>query len=457
MSAHYFTSTYPKTNPYGKEVVKKSKGLRTVGIIFGIISAILLIVSLASLFVMKATFGDTSAGVMDYVLKYALGDIATVPAEVGEASVLQLIHSALIAVIAVFAIVYLIVSIIGMFKKKVKKSANLNLAAGIVFAVLWLVAVKELVNVGMVCYEVPAVTLADVLPFAICGYSAALAFVLCSVYGVIKTFANNGKYKEDLRTNRPGARVVFLKLFAIISTAVLLVGIVMFSRLMGATKYEAKDYVDYIQNAPLYAIATAIFGFTSEAVEAGAAMELLATSFYAFAVTLAIVYLAANLIMSILRLFVSNDYMRASDYFNKYSVGNAVLRTAFIVLIADIMMLVAKFMSMTSFDDITALLTLDNMWDIILFAVAVVLAIIYTVVRCKDVHSYYENIVFAHFFETDGVIVKARNVTAAKPEQVETVKTKKAEKGKKGTTPPLTTTYDNGSVIANSGSPFASL
>ena len=467
MSAKFVASTYPRTNPYGKEVVKKSKGLRAFGIIFGIISLALLAVSMVLLFVLKANFktagGETvTAGLLDYIINYATGKTIVMSDELnGNGKVFQIVHAAITGVFILCSLLYLIVSIISMFKKRTQKKTNLSFTAGIVFAALWYMSVKELFNMGTFYYlgniESIEPVKAGLIPFALAGYLTSAALILCSVYDVIKMYSNAGRFKEESKVALSTGRIVFLKIFALISTAALLVGLVMFAKIIGAGTFKDdmnyKGYFDYATGSPLGMLATAVFLFTMkvDGMTTGVCLQSLAEVLFMFATTLSIVYLAANLIMCILRLFVSNDYTRLSDYFDKYSVGNAVLRTATFVVLADFVMIVGKFMEMKDFSEMTSLFTLDNLWDIILFVASIVLAIIYTVVRNKDKNSYYENVVYGHFFETDGVLVKG-NAVPEKP-----VSVAKTEKLKKGTKPPLTTDSDKGSLIEANGSPFSSL
>ncbi len=475
MSAKFVASTYPRTNPYGKEVVKKSKGLRAFGIIFGIISLALLAVSMVLLFVLKANFktagGETvTAGLLDYIINYATGKTIVMSDKLnGNGKVFQMVHAAITGVFILCSLLYLIVSIISMFKKRTQKKTNLSFTAGIVFAALWYMSVKELFNMGTFYYlgniESIEPVKAGLIPFALAGYLTSAALILCSVYDVIKMYSNAGRFKEESKVALSTGRIVFLKIFALISTAALLVGLVMFAKIIGAGtfKYDMtgtfkddmnyKGYFDYATGSPLGMLAAAVFLFTMkvDGMTTGVCLQALAEVLFMFATTLSIVYLAANLIMCILRLFVSNDYTRLSDYFDKYSVGNAVLRTATFVVLADFVMIVGKFMEMKDFSEMTSLFTLDNLWDIILFVASIVLAIIYTVVRNKDKNSYYENVVYGHFFETDGVLVKG-NAVSEKP-----VSVAKTEKLKKGTKPPLTTDSDKGSLIEANGSPFSSL
>ncbi|MBS1456637.1 MAG: hypothetical protein HP008_06270 [Clostridia bacterium] len=467
MSAKFVASTYPKTNPYGKEVVKKSKGLRAFGIIFGIISVALFAVSMVLLFVLKTNFktagGETvTAGLLDYIVNYATGKTIVMSDELnGNGKVFQIVHAAITGVFILCSLLYLIVSIISMFKKRTQKKTNLSFTAGIVFAALWYMSVKELFNMGTFYYlgniESIEPVKAGLIPFALAGYLTSAALILCSVYDVIKMYSNAGRFKEESKVALSTGRIVFLKIFALISTAALLVGLVMFAKIIGANTFKddmnCKGYFDYATGSPLGMLAVAVFLFTMkvDGMTTGVCLQSLAEVLFMLATTLSIVYLAANLIMCILRLFVPNGYMRLSDYFDKYSVGNAVLRTATFVVLADFVMIVGKFMEMKDFSEITSLFTLDSLWDIILFGVSIVLAIIYTVVRNKDKNSYYENVVYGHFFETDGVLVKG-NVVPEKP-----VSVAKTEKLKKGTKPPLTTDSDKGSLIEANGSPFSSL
>ena len=467
MSAKFVASTYPRTNPYGKEVVKKSKGLRAFGIIFGIISLALLAVSMVLLFVLKANFktagGETvTAGFLDYIINYATGKTIVMSDKLkGNGKVFQICHAAITGVFILCSLLYLIVSIISMFKKRTQKKTNLSFTAGIVFAALWYMSVKELFNMGTFYYlgniESIEPVKAGLIPFALAGYLTSAALILCSVYDVIKMYSNAGRFKEESKVALSTGRIVFLKIFALISTAALLVGLVMFAKIIGAGTFKddmnCKGYFDYATGSPLGMLAGAVFLFTMkvDGMTTGVCLQALAEVLFMFATTLSIVYLAANLIMCVLRLFVPNDYMRLSDYFDKYSVGNAVLRTATFVVLADFVMIVGKFMEMKDFSEMTSLFTLDNLWDIILFGVSIVLAIIYTAVRNKDKNSYYENVVYGHFFETDGVLVKG-NAVPEKP-----VSVAKTEKLKKGTKPPLTTDSDKGSLIEANGSPFSSL
>ena len=467
MSAKFVASTYPRTNPYGKEVVKKSKGLRAFGIIFGIISLALLAVSMVLLFVLKANFktagGETvTAGLLDYIINYATGKTIVMSDELnGNGKVFQIVHAAITGVFILCSILYLIVSIISMFKKRTQKKTNLSFTAGIVFAALWYMSVKELFNMGTFYYlgniESIEPVNAGLIPFALAGYLTSAALILCSVYDVIKMYSNAGRFKEESKVALSTGKIVFLKIFALISTAALLVGLVMFAKIIGANTFKddmnCKGYFDYATGSPLGMLAGDVFLFTMkiDGMTTGVCLQSLAEVLFMFATTLSIVYLAANLIMCVLRLFVPNDYMRLSDYFDKYSVGNAVLRTATFVVLADFVMIVGKFMEMKDFSEMTSLFTLDNLWDIILFVASIVLAIIYTVVRNKDKNSYYENVVYGHFFETDGVLVKG-NAVPEKP-----VSVAKTEKLKKGTRPPLTTDSDKGSLIEANGSPFSSL
>lgn len=467
MSAKFVASTYPRTNPYGKEVVKKSKGLRAFGIIFGIISLALLAVSMVLLFVLKANFktagGETvTAGLLDYIINYATGKTIVMSDELnGNGKVFQIVHAAITGVFILCSLLYLIVSIISMFKKRTQKKTNLSFTAGIVFAALWYMSVKELFNMGTFYYlgniESIEPVKAGLIPFALAGYLTSAALILCSVYDVIKMYSNAGRFKEESKVALSTRRIVFLKIFALISTAALLVGLVMFAKIIGAGTFKDdmnyKGYFDYATGSPLGMLAGAVFFFTMkvDGMTTGVCLQALAEVLFMFATTLSIVYLAANLIMCILRLFVSNDYTRLSDYFDKYSVGNAVLRTATFVVLADFVMIVGKFMEMKDFSEMTSLFTLDNLWDIILFVASIVLAIIYTVVRNKDKNSYYENVVYGHFFEADGVLVKG-NAVPEKP-----VSVAKTERLKKGTKPPLTTDSDKGSLIEANGSPFSSL
>ena len=467
MSAKFVASTYPRTNPYGKEVVKKSKGLRAFGIIFGIISLALLAVSMVLLFVLKANFktagGETvTAGLLDYIINYATGKTIVMSDKLnGNGKVFQMVHAAITGVFILCSLLYLIVSIISMFKKRTQKKTNLSFTAGIVFAALWYMSVKELFNMGTFYYlgniESIEPVKAGLIPFALAGYLTSAALILCSVYDVIKMYSNAGRFKEESKVALSTGRIVFLKIFALISTAALLVGLVMFAKIIGAGTFKDdmnyKGYFDYATGSPLGMLAGAVFFFTMkvDGMTTGVCLQSLAEVLFMLATTLSIVYLAANLIMCILRLFVPNDYTRLSDYFDKYSVGNAVLRTATFVVLADFVMIVGKFMEMKDFSEMTSLFTLDNLWDIILFVASIVLAIIYTVVRNKDKNSYYENVVYGHFFETDGVLVKG-NAVSEKP-----VSVAKTEKLKKGTKPPLTTDSDKGSLIEANGSPFSSL
>ena len=467
MSAKFVASTYPRTNPYGKEVVKKSKGLRAFGIIFGIISLALLAVSMVLLFVLKANFktagGETvTAGLLDYIINYVTGKTIVMSDKLnGNGKVFQICHAAITGVFILCSLLYLIVSIISMFKKRTQKKTNLSFTAGIVFAALWYMSVKELFNMGTFYYSGNIESIepvkAGLIPFALAGYLTSAALILCSVYDVIKMYSNAGRFKEESKVALSTGRIVFLKIFALISTAALLVGLVMFAKVIGANTFKddmnCKGYFDYATGSPLGMLATAVFLFTRkvDGMTTGVCLQSLAEVLFMFATTLSIVYLAANFIMCVLRLFVPNDYMRLSDYFDKYSVGNAVLRTATFVVLADFVMIVGKFMEMKDFSEMTSLFTLDNLWDIILFGVSIVLAIIYTVVRNKDKNSYYENVVYGHFFETDGVLVKG-NAVSEKP-----VSVAKTEKLKKGTRPPLTTDSDKGSLIEANGSPFSSL
>lgn len=467
MSAKFVASTYPRTNPYGKEVVKKSKGLRAFGIIFGIISLALFAVSMVLLFVLKANFktagGETvTAGLLDYIINYVTGKTIVMSDKLnGNGKVFQIVHAAITGVFILCSLLYLIVSIISMFKKRTQKKTNLSFTAGIVFAALWYMSVKELFNMGTFYYlgniESIEPVKAGLIPFALAGYLTSAALILCSVYDVIKMYSNAGRFKEESKVALSTGRIVFLKIFALISTAALLVGLVMFAKIIGAGTFKDdmnyKGYFDYATGSPLGMLAAAVFLFTMkvDGMTTGVCLQALAEVLFMFATTLSIVYLAANLIMCILRLFVSNDYTRLSDYFDKYSVGNAVLRTATFVVLADFVMIVGKFMEMKDFSEMTSLFTLDNLWDIILFVASIVLAIIYTVVRNKDKNSYYENVVYGHFFETDGVLVKG-NAVSEKP-----VSVAKTEKLKKGTKPPLTTDSDKGSLIEANGSPFSSL
>lgn len=467
MSAKFVASTYPRTNPYGKEVVKKSKGLRAFGIIFGIISLALLAVSMVLLFVLKANFktagGETvTAGLLDYIINYATGKTIVMSDELnGNGKVFQIVHAAITGVFILCSLLYLIVSIISMFKKRTQKKTNLSFTAGIVFAALWYMSVKELFNMGTFYYlgniESIEPVKAGLIPFALAGYLTSAALILCSVYDVIKMYSNAGRFKEESKVALSTGRIVFLKIFALISTAALFVGLVMFAKIIGAGTFKDdmnyKGYFDYATGSPLGMLAGAVFFFTMkvDGMTTGVCLQSLAEVLFMFATTLSIVYLAANLIMCVLRLFVSNDYTRLSDYFDKYSVGNAVLRTATFVVLADFVMIVGKFMEMKDFSEMTSLFTFDNLWDIILFVASIVLAIIYTVVRNKDKNSYYENVVYGHFFETDGVLVKG-NAVPEKP-----VSVAKTEKLKKGTRPPLTTDSDKGSLIEANGSPFSSL
>ena len=467
MSAKFVASTYPRTNPYGKEVVKKGKGLRAVGIIFGIISLALLAASMVLLFVLKADFttaeGETvSAGLLDYIINYATGKTIVVSEELnGNGKVFQIVHAAITGVFILLSLLYLIVSIISMFKKRMQKKTNLSFTAGIVFAVLWYMSVRELFNIGTFYYFGSILTdtaKTGLIPFALAGYLTSAALILCSVYDVIKMYSNAGRFKKENKSATSAGRIVFLKIFALISTAALLVGLVMFAKIIGASdtvkdEMNYKGYFDYATDAPFGTLAMAVFTFTMkvDGLTKGLCLQSLAEVLFMFATTLSIVYLAANLIMCVLRLFVPNEYMRMSDYFDKYSVGNAVLRTATFVVLTDVVMLVGKFMEMKDFSEITLLFTLDSLWDIILFGASIVLAIIYTAVRNKDKNSYYENVVYGHFFETDGVLVKGNAVPA------EPVKSAKTEKLKKGTKPPLTTDSDKGSLIEANGSPFSSL
>ena len=348
-----------------------------------------------------------------------------------------------------------------MFRKKTQKKTNLSFTAGIVFAVLWYMSVRELFNIGTFYYFGSILTdtvKAGLIPFALAGYLTSAALILCSVYDVIKMYSNAGRFRKENKAATSTGRIVFLKIFALISTAALLVGLVMFAKIIGASdaikdEMNYKGYFDYATDAPFGTLALAVFTFTMkvDGLTKGLCLQSLAEALFMFATTLSIVYLAANLIMCILRLFVPNEYMRLSDYFDKYSVGNAVLRTATFVVLTDVVMLVGKFMEMKEFSEITSLFTLDSLWDIILFGASIVLAIIYTAVRNKDKNSYYENVVYGHFFETDGVLVKG-NAAPAEP-----VKAAKTEKLKKGTKPPLTTDSDKGSLIEANGSPFSSL
>ena len=143
MSAKFVASTYPRTNPYGKEVVKKSKGLRAFGIIFGIISLALLAVSMVLLFVLKANFktagGETvTAGLLDYIINYVTGKTIVMSDKLnGNGKVFQICHAAITGVFILCSLLYLIVSIISMFKKRTQKKTNLSFTAGIVFAALW--------------------------------------------------------------------------------------------------------------------------------------------------------------------------------------------------------------------------------------------------------------------------------------------------------------------------------
>ena len=467
ISAKFVASTYPRTNPYGKEVVKKSKGLRAFGIIFGIISLALLAVSMVLLFVLKANFktagGETvTAGLLDYIINYVTGKTIVMSDKLnGNGKVFQICHAAITGVFILCSLLYLIVSIISMFKKRTQKKTNLSFTAGIVFAALWYMSVKELFNMGTFYYSGNIESIepvkAGLIPFALAGYLTSAALILCSVYDVIKMYSNAGRFKEESKVALSTGRIVFLKIFALISTAALLVGLVMFAKVIGANTFKddmnCKGYFDYATGSPLGMLATAVFLFTRkvDGMTTGVCLQSLAEVLFMFATTLSIVYLAANFIMCVLRLFVPNDYMRLSDYFDKYSVGNAVLRTATFVVLADFVMIVGKFMEMKDFSEMTSLFTLDNLWDIILFGVSIVLAIIYTVVRNKDKNSYYENVVYGHFFETDGVLVKG-NAVSEKP-----VSVAKTEKLKKGTRPPLTTDSDKGSLIEANGSPFSSL
>lgn len=467
MSAKFVASTYPRTNPYGKEVVKKSKGLRAFGIIFGIISLALLAVSIVLLFVLKANFktagGETvTAGLLDYIINYVTGKTIVMSDKLnGNGKVFQIVHATITGVFILCTLLYLIVSIISMFKKRTQKKTNLSFTAGIVFAALWYMSVKELFNMGTFYYsgniERIEPVKAGLIPFALAGYLTSAALILCSVYDVIKMYSNAGRFKEESKVALSTGRIVFLKIFALISTAALLVGLVMFAKIIGANTFKddmnCKGYFDYATGSPLGMLAGAVFLFTRkvDGMTTGVCLQSLAEVLFMLATTLSIVYLAANLIMCILRLFVPNGYMRLSDYFDKYSVGNAVLRTATFVVLADFVMIVGKFMEMKDFSEMTSLFTLDNLWDIILFVASIVLAIIYTVVRNKDKNSYYENVVYGHFFETDGVLVKG-NAVSEKP-----VSVAKTEKLKKGTKPPLTTDYDKGSLIEANGSPFSSL
>lgn len=467
MSAKFVASTYPRTNPYGKEVVKKSKGLRAFGIIFGIISLALLAVSMVLLFVLKANFktagGETvTAGLLDYIINYVTGKTIVMSDKLnGNGKVFQICHAAITGVFILCSLLYLIVSIISMFKKRTQKKTNLSFTAGIVFAALWYMSVKELFNMGTFYYsgniERIEPVKAGLIPFALAGYLTSAALILCSVYDVIKMYSNAGRFKEESKVALSTGRIVFLKIFALISTAALLVGLVMFAKIIGANTFKddmnCKGYFDYATGSPLGMLATAVFLFTMkvDGMTTGVCLQALAEVLFMLATTLSIVYLAANFIMCVLRLFVPNDYMRLSDYFDKYSVGNAVLRTATFVVLADFVMIVGKFMEMKDFSEMTSLFTLDNLWDIILFGVSIVLAIIYTAVRNKDKNSYYENVVYGHFFETDGVLVKG-NAVPEKP-----VSVAKTEKLKKGTKPPLTTDSDKGSLIEANGSPFSSL
>lgn len=467
MSAKFVASTYPRTNPYGKEVVKKSKGLRAFGIIFGIISLALFAVSMVLLFVLKANFktagGETvTAGLLDYIINYVTGKTIVMSDKLnGNGKVFQIVHAAITGVFILCSLLYLIVSIISMFKKRTQKKTNLSFTAGIVFAALWYMSVKELFNMGTFYYSGNIESIepvkAGLIPFALAGYLTSAALILCSVYDVIKMYSNAGRFKEESKVALSTGRIVFLKIFALISTAALLVGLVMFAKIIGANTFKddmnCKGYFDYATGSPLGMLAVAVFLFTMkvDGMTTGVCLQSLAEVLFMLATTLSIVYLAANLIMCILRLFVPNGYMRLSDYFDKYSVGNAVLRTATFVVLADFVMIVGKFMEMKDFSEMTSLFTLDNLWDIILFGVSIVLAIIYTAVRNKDKNSYYENVVYGHFFETDGVLVKG-NAVPEKP-----VSVAKTEKLKKGTKPPLTTDSDKGSLIEANGSPFSSL
>ena len=467
MSAKFVASTYPRTNPYGKEVVKKSKGLRAFGIIFGIISLALFAVSMVLLFVLKANFktagGETvTAGLLDYIINYATGKTIVMSDKLkGNGKVFQICHAAITGVFILCSLLYLIVSIISMFKKRTQKKTNLSFTAGIVFAALWYMSVKELFNMGTFYYsgniERIEPVKAGLIPFALAGYLTSAALILCSVYDVIKMYSNAGRFKEESKVALSTGRIVFLKIFALISTAALLVGLVMFAKIIGANTFKddmnCKGYFDYATGSPLGMLAVSVFLFTMkvDGMTTGVCLQSLAEVLFMLATTLSIVYLAANLIMCILRLFVPNGYMRLSDYFDKYSVGNAVLRTATFVVLADFVMIVGKFMEMKDFSEMTSLFTLDNLWDIILFVASIVLAIIYTVVRNKDKNSYYENVVYGHFFETDGVLIKG-NAVPEKP-----VSVAKTEKLKKGTKPPLTTDSDKGSLIEANGSPFSSL
>lgn len=467
MSAKFVASTYPRTNPYGKEVVKKSKGLRAFGIIFGIISLALFAVSMVLLFVLKANFktagGETvTAGLLDYIINYVTGKTIVMSDKLnGNGKVFQIVHAAITGVFILCSLLYLIVSIISMFKKRTQKKTNLSFTAGIVFAALWYMSVKELFNMGTFYYSGNIESIepvkAGLIPFALAGYLTSAALILCSVYDVIKMYSNAGRFKEESKVALSTGRIVFLKIFALISTAALLVGLVMFAKIIGANTFKddmnCKGYFDYATGSPLGMLAVAVFLFTMkvDGMTTGVCLQSLAEVLFMLATTLSIVYLAANLIMCILRLFVPNGYMRLSDYFDKYSVGNAVLRTATFVVLADFVMIVGKFMEMKDFSEMTSLFTLDNLWDIILFGVSIVLAIIYTAVRNKDKNSYYENVVYGHFFETDGVLVKG-NAVPEKP-----VSVAKTEKLKKRTKPPLTTDSDKGSLIEANGSPFSSL
>ncbi len=466
MSAKFVASTYPKTNPYGKEVVKKSKGLRAFGIIFGIISVALFAVSMVLLFVLKTNFktagGETvTAGLLDYIINYATGKTIVVPEELnGNGKIFQIVHAAITGVFIFCSLLYLIISIISMFKKRMQKNTNLSFTAGIVLAALWYMSVKELFNMGAFYYSgtiLAEPVKAGLIPFTLAGYLTSAALILCSVYDVIKMYSNAGRFKKENEVALSSGKVVFLKIFALLSTAALLVGLVMFAKIIGANTFKdnmnCKGYFDYATDAPFGTLAMSIFMFTVkiDGVTKGLCIQILAESLFMFATTLSIVYLVANLIMCVLRLFVPNGYMRMSDYFDKYSVGNAVLRTATFVVLADLVMLVGKFMEMKDFSEITSLFTLDSLWDIILFGAAIVLAIIYTVVRNKDRNAYYENVVYGHFFETEDVRIKA-NAAPSVP-----VKEAKPEKLKKGTKPPLTTDSDKGSLIEANGSPFSSL
>ena len=467
MSAKFVASTYPKTNPYGKEVVKKSKGLRAFGIIFGIISVALFAVSMVLLFVLKTNFktagGETvTAGLLDYIINYVTGKTIVMSDELnGNGKVFQIVHATITGVFIFCSLLYLIVSIISMFKKRTQKKTNLSFTAGIVFAALWYMSVKELFNMGTFYYSGNIESIepvkAGLIPFTLAGYLTSAALILCSVYDVIKMYSNAGRFKEESKVALSTGRIVFLKIFALISTAALLVGLVMFAKIIGANTFKddmnCKGYFDYATGSPLGMLAVAVFLFTMkvDGMTTGVCLQSLAEVLFMLATTLSIVYLAANLIMCVLRLFVPNGYMRMSDYFDKYSVGNAVLRTATFVVLADLVMLVGKFMEMKDFSEITSLFTLDSLCDIILFGAAIVLAIIYTVVRNKDRNAYYENVVYGHFFETEDVRIKA-NAAPSVP-----VKEAKPEKLKKGTKPPLTTDSDKGSLIEANGSPFSSL